>query len=76
MIQANTIDFSGSRPKVGPMPIASSHDRVQIIQLSIAPVFLIAGIGTLLNVLTSRLARVVDRGRAIELDLDTPLGLG
>ena len=76
MIQANTIDFSGSRPKVGPMPIASSHDIVQIIQLSIAPVFLIAGIGTLLNVLTSRLARVVDRGRAIELDLDTPLGSG
>jgi hypothetical protein len=58
------------------MPIASSHDIVQIIQLSIAPVFLIAGIGTLLNVLTSRLARVVDRGRAIELDLDTPLGSG
>jgi len=58
------------------MPFASSHDIVQIIQLSIAPVFLIAGIGTLLNVLTSRLARVVDRGRAIELDLDTPLGSG
>ena len=58
------------------MPFASSHDIVQIIQLSIAPVFLIAGIGTLLNVLTSRLARVVERGRAIELDLDTPLGSG
>jgi hypothetical protein len=58
------------------MPIASSHDIVQIIQLSIAPVFLIAGIGTLLNVLTSRLARVVDRGRAIELDLDSPTGSG
>ena len=58
------------------MPFASSHDIVQIIQLSIAPVFLIAGIGTLLNVLTSRLARVVDRGRAIELDLDLPMGSG
>jgi hypothetical protein len=58
------------------MPFASSHDIVQIIQLSIAPVFLIAGIGTLLNVLTSRLARVVDRGRAIELDLDSPRGAG
>jgi hypothetical protein len=58
------------------MPFASSHDIVQIIQLSIAPVFLIAGIGTLLNVLTSRLARVVDRGRAIELDLDSPMGSG
>ncbi|MCA3693935.1 DUF2721 domain-containing protein [Aquidulcibacter sp.] len=58
------------------MPIASSHDIVQIIQLSIAPVFLIAGIGTLLNVLTSRLARVVDRGRVIEQDLDSPVGSG
>jgi hypothetical protein len=58
------------------MPFASSHDIVQIIQLSIAPVFLIAGIGTLLNVLTSRLARVVDRGRAIELDLDSLMGSG
>lgn len=58
------------------MPIASSHDIVQIIQLSIAPVFLIAGIGTLLNVLTSRLARVVDRGRVIEQDLDSPMGSG
>ena len=56
------------------MPFASSHDIVQIIQLSIAPVFLIAGIGTLLNVLTSRFARVVDRGRAIELELDSPMG--
>ncbi len=58
------------------MPIASSHEIVQIIQLSIAPVFLIAGIGTLLNVLTSRLARVVDRGRVIEQDLDSPVGSG
>jgi hypothetical protein len=58
------------------MPIASSHDIVQIIQLSIAPVFLIAGIGTLLNVLTSRLARVVDRGRVIEQDLESPVGSG
>ncbi|WP_085340104.1 DUF2721 domain-containing protein [Aquidulcibacter paucihalophilus] len=58
------------------MPIASSHDIVQIIQLSIAPVFLIAGIGTLLNVLTSRLARVVDRGRVIEQDLESLVGSG
>jgi len=58
------------------MPISSSHDIAQIIQLSIAPVFLIAGIGTLLNVLTARLARVVDRGRMIEQDLDAPIGSG
>ncbi len=41
----------------------------QNIELAIAPVFLIAGIGALLNVLTSRLARVVDRGRALEAEI-------
>ncbi len=36
------------------------------IQLSVAPVFLLSGIGVLLGVLTNRLARVVDRARAAE----------
>lgn len=39
------------------------------IQLAIAPVFLIAGVGALLNVLTNRLARVVDRWRALEREV-------
>lgn len=39
------------------------------IELAIAPVFLIAGIGALLNVLTNRLARVVDRGRTLEREI-------
>ena len=38
----------------------------QTIQLSLSPVFMLAGIGALLNVLAGRLARVVDRARAIE----------
>lgn len=38
----------------------------QTIQLVIAPVFLLAGIGAFLNVTTGRLARVVDRARAVE----------
>lgn len=38
----------------------------QAIQLAIAPIFMLAGIGALLNVLTGRLSRVVDRGRALE----------
>lgn len=38
----------------------------QAIQLSLSPVFMLAGIGALLNVLAGRLSRVVDRGRAIE----------
>ena len=38
----------------------------QTIQLSLSPIFMLAGIGALLNVLTGRLARVVDRGREVE----------
>ena len=38
----------------------------QIIQLSVAPVFLLAGIGAFLNVCAGRLSRIVDRARAIE----------
>ncbi|VVT22882.1 conserved membrane hypothetical protein [Sphingomonas sp. EC-HK361] len=38
----------------------------QTIQLSLSPVFMLAGIGALLNVLAGRLARVVDRVRALE----------
>ena len=38
----------------------------QAIQLAIAPVFMLAGIGALLNVLAGRLSRIIDRGRALE----------
>lgn len=36
------------------------------IQLAVAPVFLLSGIGALLAVLTNRLSRVIDRARALE----------
>lgn len=36
------------------------------IELAVAPVFLLAGIGALLNVMAQRLARVVERGRSLE----------
>ena len=42
-----------------------------IIQLAIAPVFLLAGIGGILSVLTHRLARVVDRARALETEFSS-----
>lgn len=38
----------------------------RIIGQAVAPVFLLAGIGAFLNTLTGRLARIVDRSRAIE----------
>jgi len=37
-----------------------------IIQLAIAPVFLLTGVGTKLTVLTNRLARIIDRSRILE----------
>ena len=37
-----------------------------VIQLSVAPVFLLSAIGSLLIVLTNRLARVIDRARLLE----------
>ena len=39
---------------------------VQAIQLSVAPGFLLAGIGGFLNVCAGRLARMVDRARVVE----------
>jgi hypothetical protein len=38
----------------------------QTIQLSLSPVFMLAGIGAFLNVLAGRLSRVIDRARALE----------
>jgi uncharacterized membrane protein len=44
------------------------------IQLAVAPVFLLTGIGSLLNVFAARLARVVDRARRVEAALVTKGG--
>ena len=41
-----------------------------VIQLAIAPVFLISGVATLLSVLTNRLGRIVDRARVVEAKFD------
>ncbi|WP_242147671.1 MULTISPECIES: DUF2721 domain-containing protein [unclassified Sphingomonas] len=38
----------------------------QAIQLSLSPIFMLAGIGALLNVLAGRLSRVIDRARDLE----------
>jgi Protein of unknown function (DUF2721) len=44
-------------------PLIETGIIAQTIQLSVAPVFLLVATGALLNVLTGRLARVVDRSR-------------
>lgn len=38
----------------------------QTIQLSLAPVFVLVAIGNILNILSTRLGRVVDRARALQ----------
>jgi len=47
-------------------PIATIKALASVIQLAVAPVFLLAGIAGLLNVLSSRLARIIDRARVVE----------
>lgn len=41
-------------------------DIAEMIELSVAPVFLLVAIGSFLNVTTLRLGRVVDRARVLE----------
>ena len=41
-----------------------------VIQLSVAPVFLLSGIGAILAVMTSRLGRIIDRARTLEAQLE------
>jgi len=44
-------------------------DITHVIQLAIAPVFLLTAVGTILNVLAGRLARAVDRRRVLTSEL-------
>jgi len=44
----------------------SVNTVAETVRLALAPVFLLSGIGAFLNVLASRLSRIVDRSRDIE----------
>ena len=44
----------------------------QIIQLAVAQVFLLAGVGAFLNVCAGRLARIIDRARDLEPRISSP----
>ena len=57
------------------MSAAPAETLLKAIQLSVSPVFLLAGIGAMMNVLSGRLSRSVDRARDLirrsqELDDD------
>jgi hypothetical protein len=54
--------FSLNASDLAPSPVDIAH----LIQVALTPIFLISAIGVTLNVLTSRLARIVDRARALE----------
>lgn len=56
-----------------PAPVSDQtiYDISHVIQLSVAPVFLLTSIGTILGVLSTRLARIVDRARALKELLET-----
>jgi len=65
---------------MGNVPLSERHgdlmnsvdEIAHVIQISVAPVFLLTGVGTLLNVLSGRLARIVDRARLLEQRLKLP----
>jgi hypothetical protein len=47
-------------------PVLQVTEIGHVIQLAVAPVFLLSGVGIILTALTNRLARVVDRARRLE----------
>lgn len=48
----------------------SAIDIAHVIELAVAPVFLLAGIGAFISAFAGRLARIFDRGRLLEEVLD------
>ena len=48
---------------------AQAGDVAHIIQLAVAPVFLLSGVGVTLGLIANRLARIVDRARLLESQL-------
>jgi hypothetical protein len=55
-----------------PFSIVQATDVAHLIQVALTPIFLISAIGVTLNVLTSRLSRIVDRARVMENELSRP----
>ena len=60
-------------PLVAPFPFsvtlpatAPVESLAKAIQLSVAPVFLLAGVSGLLGVFTNRLARIIERARLLQ----------
>ncbi len=73
LAQSDQRIFSGQSPEpraqkkqtMSPAPMSLA----QVIQLAVAPVFLLAGVGATLNVLAARIGRIIDRARLMEAEL-------
>ena len=52
-------------------PALSVNTVADIVRIAVAPVFLLSGIASFVNVCTTRMSRIVDRARSVE-----PLLLG
>jgi hypothetical protein len=50
-------------------PAANVSEIAGVIQLSVAPVFLLAGVGAIVNAMSTRLGRAVDRARDLEREV-------
>ena len=48
-------------------PAGNLENVAEFIQLAVAPIFLLTAVAATLNVFVARLARIVDRGRDLEL---------
>ena len=48
------------------LPTETISDITGAIQLALGPVFLLTGIAGMLNVMSGRLSRIIDRGRALK----------
>jgi hypothetical protein len=58
-------------PRIDVIQESPITDIAQIIQLAVAPVFLLSGIGAMLAVMTNRLSRIVDRARRVDAGAKT-----
>ena len=56
------------------MQLATDTDIAHVIQLAVAPVFLLSGVGVTLGVLATRLGRIIDRARLLETQVPTSVG--
>ena len=65
--------FVSQRKEFFLFPLVKVDDVTHVIQLAVAPVFLLTAVATIIGVLTNRLVRIVDRIRVLEKKSDQPV---